>query len=94
MQEVWHELSIETPETETHYILSDLSWSGQWAWDKITPNIYAFLKTNELANLANLDNLLQILQGSTLPDNLIEVLASRKCHALENLNHLARWFAV
>jgi hypothetical protein len=28
LQEIWYELSIEKPETETSYILSDVSWSG------------------------------------------------------------------
>lgn len=94
LQEVQYELSIENPETETHYILSDVSWSGQWAWNEIAPSIYDFLKTREPTNLANLDKLLKILQGSSLADDLIEELASRKCCTLEELDHVARWFAV
>ena len=43
MQEIRYELSIETPETETHYIISDLSWTGQWAWDQIAPDLYLSL---------------------------------------------------
>ena len=94
MREVRYELSIEKPETETHYVISDVSWSGQWAWDQIAPSIYELLKTKEPKNLSNLDKLLKILQGSTLPDDLIEELASRKCRALKKLDHVARWFAV
>jgi hypothetical protein len=93
MREVRYELSIEKPEADTHYVISDLSWSGQWAWDQIASRIYDILK-REPKNLSNLDNLLKILQGSTLPDNLIEKPASRKCRTLTKLDHVARWFAV
>lgn len=94
MREVRYELSIEKPETETHYIISDLSWSGQWSWDQIAPSIYELLKTREPKNLSNLDKLLKIIQGSTLSDDLIQELAYRKCYTLKKLDHLAQWFAV
>jgi hypothetical protein len=94
MREVRYELSIEKPEIETHYVMSDLSWSGQWSWGQIAPSIYELLKTKEPKNLSNLDKLLKIIQGSTLPDDLIEELAYRKCCTLKKLDHLARWFAV
>jgi len=94
MREVRYELSIEKPETETHYIISDVSWSGQWAWDQLAPSIYKLLKTKEPKNLSNLDKLLKIIQGSIISDDLIEELASRKCRTLKKLDHVARWFAV
>ena len=94
MQEIRYELFIETPETETHYIISDLSWTGQWAWDQIVPDLYELLSGMEPKNLANLDKLLKIIQGSLLADKLIETLASRKCHILTEWDHVVRWFAV
>ncbi|MDP3282667.1 MAG: hypothetical protein U1D41_07360 [Nitrosomonas sp.] len=94
MQEIRYELSIETPETETHYIISDLSWTGQWAWDQIAPDLYELLNGMEPKNLANLDKLLKIIQGSLLADNLIETLASQKCRILAEWDHVARWFAL
>lgn len=94
MQEIRYELSIETPETETHYIISDLSWTGQWAWDQIATDLYELLNGMEPKNLANLDKLLKIIQGSLLADKLIETIASRKCHILTEWDHVARWFAV
>lgn len=93
LQEVKYELSIEKQKERTHYIIDDLSWSGQWVWDKLAKHIYEILK-KEPKNLSNLDALLKILQGSTLSDNLIEKLASRKCRTLKRLEHVARWFAV
>jgi hypothetical protein len=94
MQEIRYELSIETPETETHYIISDLSWTGQWAWDQIAPDLYELLNRVEPKNLANLDKLLKIIQGSALADKQIEALASRKCDILAEWDHVARWFVV
>jgi len=94
MREVRYELSIEKPETETHYVMSDLSWSGQWAWDRIAPSVYELLETKEPKNLSNLAKLLKIIQGSTISDHLIEKLASKKCRTLKKLDHLAQWFAV
>ena len=94
MQEIRYELSIETPETETHYIISDLSWTGQWAWEQIARDLYELLNGMEPKNLANLDKLLKIIQGSLLADKLIEIIASRKCHILTEWDHVARWFAV
>jgi hypothetical protein len=94
MQEIRYELSIENPDKDTYYILSDISATGQWAWDQLAPSIYEFLEASEPKNLSNLDKLLKILQGSNLSNEFIEVVASRKCCVIEELDHLARWFAV
>jgi len=94
MQEIRYELSIEKPETDTYYILNDVSAMSQWAWDQLAPSIYEFLEASEPKNLSNLEKLLKILQGSNLSDGLIEELSSRKCTILEDLYHLARWFAL
>ncbi len=94
MQEVRYELSIEQPETDTNYVINKVKWTGQWAWDQLAPSIYEFLEATEPKNLSNLDELLKIVQGSTLPDELIEELASRKCSVIDELDHLARWFGV
>jgi hypothetical protein len=93
MREIRYELSIESPEGEINYVINDVVWSGQWAWDQLAPSIYDLLK-REPQNLSNLDNLLKILLGSTFPGDLIEALACRKCRTLKRLDHVARWFAV
>lgn len=94
MQEIRYELEIETPDNRTHYIISKLCHSGQWAWEHLASNIYNFLK-KEPKNLSNLDKLLQMLQGATnISDDLIGKLSSRKCRTLKKHEHLARWFAV
>ncbi len=94
MQEIQYELSIEKPESDTNYLINIAFWRGQWAWNQIAPNIYEILQITEPKNLSNLDKLLKMVEGSTLPGELIEKLASQKCSAVEDLDHLARWFAL
>ena len=93
LQELSYELSIESKDIDIHYIIDDLSYSGQWAWDYLAPNVYKLLK-REPKKLTNLDSLLKIIMGSELSDDLIKVLAKRKCYTLKKLDHAARWFAV
>ena len=93
MQEISYELSEENQDKDVNYLLNDVCWSGKWAWDELAPRIYDLLE-KEPQKLVNLDNLLTIIQGSNLPDELIDKLASRKCRTIEQLDHLARWFAV
>ena len=94
MQEISYELSIEKPETNTHYVISDVCWTtGPEAWDELAPGIYEQLK-EEPQNLSNLDMLLTIVQRSSLPDDLVEKMASLKCRVQTDLQHQARWFAV
>ena len=93
LQEIRYELSLEKIDKEIHYIISDVSWSGQWAWDKLAMGIYDCLK-KEPKNLSNLDELLKIFQGSSISDDIIKKLAARKCRTLKKIEHLSRWFAV
>ena len=93
MQEIRYELSIENPDKPTHKMISDVYWSGQFVWVKLAPYIYEILE-KEPQNLSNLDQLLTIVQRSSLPDELIDNLASEKCRAESELQHQARWLAV
>lgn len=93
VQEISYEMSLESDGNEVHYVLDDVSWTGQWAWDQIAPRIYELLK-KEPKRLSNLNKLLTVLQGSSLPNELIAILAARKCKTLKNLEHAARWFSV
>lgn len=94
IREIEYELSIEAAGSDISYIINDLSWSGQWAWDEIAPRLYKIVKAKEPGSLRNLDKLLKIIQGSSLPDDLISKLALRKCHTVKKLDHLALWYAV
>lgn len=94
MQEIKYELSTETTATDSNYILSDVSWSAQWAWDDLGPAILQLLKEREPLNVENLNKLLKILLGSTVSDSAIAELAITKCQSVSELNNLALWFAV
>lgn len=94
LAEIQYELSIETPESEINYILSDISWSGQWAWEHIAPSIYAMLQTTEPSNLSTLGKMLKIIQGSSLTDITITNLAANKCATVQDHTHVAYWFSV
>lgn len=94
LKEIRYELSVEKDDIESSDILSDVSWSGQWAWDELAPEVYAMLKTKEPENPSNLRYLLIIIQGSSIADSDIAKLASRKSKSLKRLEHAAHWFAV
>ena len=93
-KEIEYELSIEDAEADTHHILSNLSWSGEWAWEALSGDVLALLSSREPANLSNLSRLLTIVQGSSVVDERIEALARKKVGSLRRLNHLAQWYAV
>jgi hypothetical protein len=94
LKEIHYELSIEKADVESNYILSDVSWSGRWAWDKLAPNIYKILETKEPGRITTLDRMLNIVQGSSISDQMIANLASEKCKILMQSDHAAYWFAV
>jgi hypothetical protein len=94
LKEIRYELSTERLNAENHYILGAVSWSGQWAWDRLAPDVYQVIKNKEPANISNLDRLLSIVQGSSATDEDVARLASWKGKRLKRLDHVARWFAV
>jgi hypothetical protein len=93
LQEIRYELSLDDPENTTHYIISDVSYSGQWLWDLLADDIRHILE-EEIENLTNVDHLLKILEGSNIDTSVIRELASRKCRTLEESAYAARWYAV
>lgn len=94
LQEIGYELSIDKPDAETHYLLGKVSWSGQWAWDEIAPQLIKQLNASEPINLSSLRKLLTIVQGSMVADEAIRALSAKKCKTLRRCNHLALWHAV
>jgi len=90
--EIAHELATETQESESHYVLYDASWSGQWMWDRIAPQLLPALRAKRV-NPRNLGYLLSIVQGSSIDDATIARIAAQKARATRNLIFAPVWFA-
>ncbi|MEZ5562003.1 MAG: hypothetical protein R3F27_03500 [Gammaproteobacteria bacterium] len=95
LSEIRQEVLSEKLNEESHYLLSDVSWSGQWAWEYLAPAILEILRTNDVRNLFNLDKLLAIVQGSTsVSDDDLAALAQLKAVHATNTDVAAIWYAV
>lgn len=94
LQEITYELTALSKEGDPSYILSDVSWSGQWAWDGLGTGILELLRQQEPTNADMLKKLLKILNGSSVPDALITGLAIEKCRTIKAPDNLAHWLAV
>lgn len=93
LREIEYELSIAGRDEELHYVLSDLSWHGDWAWNEIAPALVRLLTKSEPKNLESLRKLLVIVQRSSISDRELIGLASAKCKKLRRNDHLALWYA-
>ncbi|NMG42885.1 hypothetical protein GPA22_03930 [Aromatoleum toluvorans] len=93
INEIDHELATEDPERESHYVLYDASWSGDWMWDRLAPLVLARLRKPP-KSIGNLRYMLNIVQGSSLDDSTIAKLAAQKAKATKNLAAAPMWFAM
>jgi hypothetical protein len=91
--EIEFELSAGVRGHDSHYVLSDTSWSAGWAWNDLAPSLFAMLEKNEPKNDSHLHQLLKIIQGSDISDAEIARLAASKVKN-GSQDHLADWFAV
>lgn len=92
LTEIQHELKVETKEGESHYVLYDMAWHGEFARDQIAPALLPALRAKRV-NLRNLRNLLSIVQGSSLPDADIVRIAARKASAKYDPIFMPTWYA-
>lgn len=94
LKEVQAEISSELPDVESHYLLSDVCWSGKWAWDRLAPDLFATLEQHDGKNVYSLNKLLTIVQGSsTVADGELAATAKRKAQEASNLSLSAIWYA-
>lgn len=94
LAEITEEILSERPREESNYLLSDVSWSGQWAWDWIAPAILDLLRTTKVENLFNLGKLLTIVQGSSsVSDENLAALAKANAQRSASDEIAAIWFA-
>jgi hypothetical protein len=91
--EIEYELGVGKPGQDSNYVLSDIGWSAEWAWNDLAPSLFETIERNEPRSALDLHRLLKIIQGSEIPDAKIARLASTKVTQAE-ADHLADWYAV
>lgn len=95
LSELKQEVASEKPDTESHYLLSSISWSGQWTWEWLAPDLLKLLQEHDVANAFNLGKLLTIVQGGTsVTDHDLALLAEQKAKSAEIIELAAIWYAV
>lgn len=92
LREINFELDRAAKDSELHYLLYDVSWSGQWLWSRLAPPLLKRLR-KEPENLQSLEKLLKIINGSSVTSDDIARLAARKARTLVRVDNLACWFA-
>jgi hypothetical protein len=93
--EIEQEVASEKHDVESHYLLSDVSWSGQWAWERLAPALFDLLNATDIANTFNLGKLLTIVQGSpSITDQDLAQLAKEKTKSSKSIVLAAIWHAI
>jgi hypothetical protein len=93
VDEIEYELGAGVPGHDSHYVLSDIGWSAEWAWNDLAPPLFAMLEKMEPKNESHLHQLLKVIQGSDIADAEVARLAASKIQSV-NQDHIADWFAV
>ncbi|CAG0978865.1 MAG: hypothetical protein F9K19_15630 [Rhizobiaceae bacterium] len=88
------ELRAAAGENRGTDVLSDVSWSGQWAWNDLAPMLLVLLGELEPVNQHGLSKALKIVRGAHVPDGAIAELARAKCVTVIDVARLGQWFAV
>lgn len=94
LKEIEHELSVGKPDEDFNYVLNDVSWSGEWAWNALAPSLMAMIEAKEPKNAAQLHALLKIIQGSSIPDAELIALAKKKVGSDIAAENKPDWYAV
>ncbi|WP_155802814.1 NACHT domain-containing protein [Ponticaulis koreensis] len=94
LREIFYELRSAKKNSCSYYILSDVQWSGEWAWEHLAPHILEYLTNSEPKNFDQLCQLISILQRSSISDETLAELARSKLSKLRRPKHLAAWFSV
>lgn len=93
LREIVYELDHGVPGQDSHYVLSRISWSAEWAWNDLAPALFTIVEEKEPNNATHLDHLLKIIQESSISDAEIARLAAAKI-GQASADHLSDWYAV
>ncbi|WP_439601420.1 hypothetical protein [Devosia sp.] len=94
LRQIEWELSRAEEENRGVDVLSDVSWSGQWAWKELGPALVELLGELEPADGAALGKAIKIVRGSEVPDEVVASLAAAHCSRVTDTERLGQWFAV
>lgn len=97
LAEVDFELARTDDKGSLHYLLHDLSYSGQWLWNDLGPPLLDRLSKTDDTGLENLRYLLNIIQGSSVPDADVAAVASQRVKATDpqrSATYFAMWVSV
>lgn len=91
--EIDNEILDENPNGMSNCVLYAASWNGKWMWDRLAPYVAERLE-RPLKNINKLNQLLTILQGSSLEDSIIITLASKIAITSNESTTAPIWFAM
>ena len=91
-KEIDYEFTHDNPSSPHRYLLSTISWAGAWMWDALAPAMIKRLSRSPKSP-GTLGHMLEILHGSTLPDDAIAKLAAQKARSTKNALLGPLWFA-
>lgn len=94
LTEIRYELSTTSADKDSNYVLHDISWSGQWLWESLASGLLTYLLEFEPENLRHLQHSLNVIQGASIEDARIQVLAQARARSSLRIEHSAQWYAV
>lgn len=93
MQEINFELKNNSDQLGSQYVLSDVSWSGNWMWNRVAPLLLKKLE-KPVKSLENLRYILKIIEGSSINNDVIAEIAKKKCTIKRVSFTTPMWFAL
>lgn len=93
VDEVDYELRTATGERESHYVIYDLSWHGEWSDSTIAPAVLRRLGREEPESVGTLGQLLTIINRAGTSDSDLATIAEEKASG-KALDRAAAWYAV
>ncbi|MCL1064274.1 hypothetical protein MK852_19335 [Shewanella benthica] len=92
LKEISYELTNEDIEKSSYYLLSNIEHNGKWIWNALAPSFCSIIQSNEPENLQNLDNILNVIQGSDISSDVISQIVTARIVTPDHTRE-AYWFA-
>ena len=92
-KELQYDLATKATEGRELYVLHKI-WSTEFIWDEMASRCSDMLQLTEPVNISSLESLLDIIQGSSLTDEILVSLIKSKNISSLPVTHASRWFAM